>query len=77
VVIVNPGATVRARFTVFDTFGALESVTLNESGDAVTAAFGVPVIAPVAVFNASPSNDPPVKAHVYGAIPPLAASVLL
>ena len=59
------GATVRVRFTVFETgVGVLESVTLKVTGLAVTAAVGVPVIAPVAVFNVRPSNEPLVKAQV-------------
>jgi hypothetical protein len=39
---------------------------------------GVPLITPVAVFNVSPAGRlPTVTAHVYGVLPPVAASVWL
>jgi hypothetical protein len=42
----------------------------------VTAAVGVPVIAPVAALNESPAGKVPlVSDHVYGAVPPVAPKV--
>jgi len=56
--------------------GELESITLKVSMTAEAAAVGVPVIAPVAPFKIKPAGRvPPVNVHVYGELPPLAASV--
>ena len=53
--------------------GLLESVTLNVSEVAVTAAVGVPVIAPVDGFSVSPDGSVPlVSDQLYGVVPPVA-----
>ena len=58
--------------------GVLESVTWNVGAVLVTACVGVPVIAPVAAFNMSPAgNVPLVRVHIYGGVPPMAASTAL
>jgi len=58
--------------------GLLESVTEKVREVADTAVVGVPLIAPVEVFSVRPAGSVPlVKAHVYGAVPPLAESVVL
>ena len=41
----------------------------------VPAAVGVPVIPPVAGFNARPAGRAPAIDQLYGAVPPVAASV--
>jgi hypothetical protein len=58
--------------------GLLESVTLKVSGVLVTAAVGVPVIAPLEAFNDSPGGRVPlVRVQLYGVFPPVATSVML
>jgi hypothetical protein len=57
--------------------GLSESVTENEKVK-VPAAVGVPLIAPVEAFRLRPPGRlPPVTAHVYGVVPPVASSVAL
>jgi len=52
-------------------------VTLKVSETALAVAVGVPVIAPVLVFSVSPAGSVPlVNDHVYGVVPPVAASVV-
>jgi hypothetical protein len=69
-------AVVRVSDTVAVCAGLLESVTLKVSAAPETAAVGVPVIAPVAVFSDNPAGRVPlVSAQLYGVVPPLAASV--
>ena len=56
----------------------LESLTVNVSEAAFVALVGVPEIVPVLALNARPDGrDPLVRAQVYGADPPLAASAVL
>ena len=70
------GAIVSASVTVVDDAGEAESVTLNVSDVALPAAVGVPLMTPVAAFKARPAGSvPPARVHVYGVIPPVAASV--
>ena len=57
--------------------GTPESVTLNVNGVAVSAAVGVPLMAPVEVFSVKPAGSvPEVNCQVYGLIPPVAVSVV-
>ena len=52
-------------------------MTLKVSETALAVAVGVPVIAPVLVFSVSPAGSVPlVNDHVYGVVPPVAASVV-
>ena len=56
--------------------GFSESLTWKVSGVADTAAVGVPVMAPVAVFSDSPAGNVPLLSdQAYGVAPPDAASV--
>jgi hypothetical protein len=78
VIVKVAGAIVSVRFTVFVCFGLPESCTWNVSGELLTAAVGVPVMAPVEAFNDSPAGRVPlVTDHVNGMVPPVAASVVL
>jgi hypothetical protein len=55
---------------------AAESVARNVSATLLATVVGVPLIRPVAVFRVSPAGSvPTVSAHVYGGVPPVAASV--
>ena len=70
------GAIVRGSVTVVESTGDCESVNLKVKGVELTAAVGVPVIAPVDAFSKSPAgNVPPVSVHVYGVVPPLPVTV--
>ena len=70
------GVVVRFSDTLPLCAGLPESVTLKVSAAADTAAVGVPVMAPVAVFSDRPAgNVPLVSDHVYGVVPPDAVSV--
>jgi hypothetical protein len=76
VIVRAAGAIVRLRLTFVVCGGELESVTLNMSAVAFAAAVGVPLIRPVDAFNARPLGSvPEVSDHVYGVVPPVAASV--
>ena len=56
----------------------LESLTLTVKGLALAVAVGVPVMAPVAAFSESPAGSAPMAIdHVYGNVPPVAASAAL
>ena len=56
--------------------GELESATCTVKSE-VAAAVGVPGITPVLLFSVSPAgNAPVVMLHLYGVIPPVAASVV-
>ena len=69
------GAMVRVRFTVAVCTGELESVTLKLNGVALIAVVGVPLIRPVDAVSERPAgNVPTVNCHVYGPVPPEAAS---
>ena len=72
---------VSVRFTVCVCgVGLPESVALKVSGAADAVDPGVPLIAPVAAFSERPYVDraaPLVCDHVYGVVPPVAASVPL
>ena len=60
--------------------GVPESVTLKVNDVALAVAVGVPLIAPVEAFSARPYVEralPLVCDHVYGVVPPVAASVVL
>ena len=60
--------------------GVPESVTLKVSGAADAVELGVPLIAPVDAFSERPYVEravPLVCDHVYGVVPPVAASVVL
>lgn len=58
--------------------GLPEPVTLNVSDVLLTTCVGVPAMAPVEAFSFKPAGHVPlVKAHVYGVVPPVAASVAL
>jgi hypothetical protein len=71
-----PTAIVRGSETDFLCCGLLESATLNVSDTLVAGSAGVPVIAPVYAFNASPIGSVPlVRVQVKGSVPPVAASV--
>ncbi len=55
--------------------GELESVTLKVRGVALATALGVPLIKPVDAANERPDGKlPAVNCHVYGPVPPEAAS---
>jgi hypothetical protein len=55
--------------------GEVESVTLKVKGVAVTAAVGIPLIAPVAGFNVNPAGSvPEFSTQAYGSVPPVAVS---
>ena len=70
--------TVSVRFTVFDCCGVLESFTWKVNARLLTAAVGVPVIAPVEAFRLAQVGKAPLATdHVYGTVPPVAASVAL
>ena len=63
------------KLTDCETAGISESVTIMVKFD-VPVAVGVPLIAPVAAFNVNPAGKVPLKMdHVYGAAPPVAATV--
>ena len=69
---------VRVRVADLVRAGTAESVTRKVKGVLVTGVLGVPVIAPVAELRVRPvGNVPPVSFHVYGVVPPVAASVAL
>jgi hypothetical protein len=56
--------------------GVVESVTFTVK-DVVPTAVGVPLIWPVAEFNAKPFGKlPPKIIHVYGVVPPVAARIV-
>jgi len=56
--------------------GVLESETLNVRDVALAVAVGVPVIVPALWLNERPAGSvPAVNDHLYGAVPPVAASV--
>jgi hypothetical protein len=75
---VPPAEIVSVRFTLLLCTGLPESFTVNVKAVAVTAAVGVPVIAPVAPFSERPAGSVPlVSVHVYGVVPPDAANVAL
>jgi hypothetical protein len=58
--------------------GLLESLSLNVSVVFVAGAVGVPLIAPVEASSDSPAGRVPlVSDHLYGLVPPVAASVAL
>ena len=57
--------------------GWLESVTLNVSNVAFTAAVGVPLITPPAERLNPAGSVPDVSDHVYGGVPPLAAKLVV
>ncbi len=70
------GVMVRVRFAVAVCAGELESVTLNVSGVAFTAAVGVPLMRPVEAFSDKPfGRVPAVNCHVKAPDPPVAVSV--
>jgi hypothetical protein len=76
VVIVRAGVIVSDRLRVaLALVGLVESVTVTFTV-LVPAAVGVPPIAPVAVLSVTPAGKP-VADQVYGALPPVAASVTL
>ena len=63
--------------TDFVSTGLPESVTLNVSGVLLTAAVGVPVIAPVPAVSDRPAGKVPlVSDQAYGVVPPVAARVV-
>ena len=67
---------VSERFTVAVCAGLPESVTLNVSAAAFTAAEGVPLIRPLAEFSVNPAGRVPlVNCHVKAPVPPAAATV--
>jgi hypothetical protein len=71
-----PCVIVNDRVAVLICAGLPESVTLKLSEAPATAAVGVPVMAPVAVFSDNPAgNVPLVSDQVYGVVPPDAVSV--
>ncbi len=71
-----PCVIVNDRVAVLICAGLPESVTLKLSEAPATAAVGVPVMAPVAVFSDNPAgNIPLVSDQVYGVVPPDAVSV--
>src|ERR1700741_3634941 len=77
VVVVMPStaATVSDRFAL--AVCALASVTLTVSAVAAAAAVGVPVMAPALVSCSPAGSAPAASDQLYGAVPPLAASVAL
>jgi hypothetical protein len=76
VVIARAGAIVIARFLLaLDRVGLVESVTVILTVLAPNAV-GVPLIAPVEAFRDRPRGNP-VADHVYGALPPVAATMAL
>ena len=76
--ITSAGMMVSARFAVCVSAGAPESVTLKVNARLLTAAVGVPVIVPVEGLKfGQPGKVPLIMDHVYGAVPPVAASTAL
>ena len=75
VIVKTVGVIVSVRLTFVVCAGELESVTLNVSGVALIAAVGVPLIKPDEFSVKPPGNVPEVSVHVFGAVPPVAASV--
>lgn len=72
------GAIVSVRLAVLVCLGISESCTWNVSGVLVVTAEGLPVIAPVDEFKERPAGRvPPAMDHVYGEVPPVAASAVL
>ena len=71
------GATVSVRVVDWLSAGLLESVTLKVSDTLLAACVGVPVIAPVDGVSTRPAGSVPVRDHVYGFVPPVAARVAL
>lgn len=70
------GLIVNVRLTLAVFAGEPASVTLKVSGVLATAAPGVPLITPLEEFSVRPpGNAPEVSVHVYGVVPPEAASV--
>ena len=70
------GLIVRVRLTLAVFTVGLESVTLKASAALATAVVGVPLITPLEEFSIRPpGNVPEVSVHVYGVVPPEAASV--
>ena len=73
---ITAASTVSVRLAVCVCGGTLESVTLKLSAAFDTACVGVPVMAPVAAFNASPAGSVPLASvHEYGVAPPVAVSM--
>jgi hypothetical protein len=69
---------VSVRFAVLVCLGVPESCAWNVTALLVTAAVGVPVIAPVEAFRFKPAgSEPLVIDQLYGVVPPLAVSVVL
>jgi hypothetical protein len=69
--------TVSVRFTVFDCCGVLESFTWKVNARLLTAAVGVPVIAPVEAFKLAQDSKLPLDTdQVNGIVPPVAARVV-
>jgi hypothetical protein len=79
VVMTSVGAAIVSESeTVLLWTGLLESLTLKVSGVALTAAVGVPLMAPVEVFSDSPAgNVPLVSDQLYGVAPPVAFRLAL
>jgi hypothetical protein len=73
----GPDVIVSVRFALCVSAGLPESVTFKVSGVLVTAAVGVPVIAPVDPKDNPAGSVPLVSDQVYGAVPPVAARVAL
>jgi hypothetical protein len=71
-------AIVNVSVAVAETGGDSASVTLKFNDTAFAAAVGVPLMTPVDAFSERPAGIVPlVRAHVYGVVPPVAASVVL
>ena len=68
------GATINERLAEVETAFASCTWALKEK---LPASVVVPVIVPVAALNPKPAGSaPPVMLHVYGGVPPVAASVV-
>ena len=78
VLMASAGMMVSVRLAFCVSPGLLESVTSKVNARLLTAAVGVPVIAPVAALRfAQDGNVPLMMDHVYGVVPPVAARVAL
>ena len=73
----GPDVIVSVRFALCVSAGLPESVTFKVSGVLVTAAVGVPVIAPVDPKDKPAGSVPLASDQLYGAVPPVAARVAL
>ena len=72
------GATGRLKFTDFCSAGTLLSVTVKVSAFGFSAVVGVPVITPLEGVIAKPAgNEPAAIDQVNGAVPPVAANVVV